>query len=266
MLVLLHALWTPITLVLFVLCARPRSNPLQTVAQCLLTATSTRGGRRVLWLGVLILAANALECVFEPALARALGYDLTAWVRSVEGAAVERGQATLPRALLPAAGWFYLSGFVAGLLLPAVVWTAESRFDAVRALVLAYLANYLLALPCYLFVPVREVGWSGLSDARPLLEALYAGISAETRPASALDNCLPSLHASLTASAWAVALAFGDRALRWVTGVIAALTAYVIVALGIHWALDAVVGVPFGVVCAWIGVRLAGKGAAVETG
>jgi hypothetical protein len=257
MLVLLHALWTPITLLLFVLLARPRSNPLQTLAEGLLAALSTPGGRRVLWLGVAVLGANSLECLLEPWLARTLPYDLTAWVRSVEGNAVERVQATLPAALFSLTGWFYLSGFVAGLLLPAVVWAAEERFEAVRALVLAYLANYALALPFYLFFPVREAAWSGVSDALPLLEALYPGVSAETRVASALDNCFPSLHASLTASAFVVALVHGDRALRLVTGAIALATAYVVVALGIHWALDAAAGLPFGALCAWIGLRAA---------
>ena len=63
MLVLLHALWTPITLLLFVLIARPRSNPLKTLAEGLLATLSTRGGRRVLWLGVAVLAFNGLECL-----------------------------------------------------------------------------------------------------------------------------------------------------------------------------------------------------------
>ena len=261
MLVLLHALWTPITLLFFVLLARPRSNPLKTLAEGLLATLSTRGGRRVLWLGVAVLALNGLECLCEPWLARHLPYDLTAWVRSVEGAAVERAQATLPVALLAAAGWFYLSGFVAGLLAPVLVWAAEERFEAVRALVGAYVGNYALALPFYLFFPVREAAWSGLSDALPLLDALYPGVSAETRVESALDNCFPSLHVSLTVSAFVVALIHGDRALRLFTGAVALLTAYVVVALGIHWALDVAAGVPFGALCAWIGLRLARRNA-----
>ena len=154
-----------------------------------------------------------------------------------------------------------LGGFVAGLLLPAVVWTAEERFGPVRARVLAYLANYALGLPFYLVFPVREAAWSGLSDAQPLFEALYAGASFETRLGSALDNCFPSLHVSLTFSAWAVALASGDRALRLTTGAFALLTAYAVVALGIHWALDAAVGIPFGLLCAWIGLRLGRRSA-----
>ncbi len=261
MLLPLHALWTPITLVLFVLLARPRSNPLQLLAQALLTAGSTRGGRRVLLLGLLIVLGNSAECLFEPALARALGYDFTAWVRSIEGAAVERVQTTLPVCLAPALAWFYLSGFIAGLLLPAVVWTAEERFAPVRALVLSYLLNYLLALPFYLFFPVREAAWSGLSGARPLFEALYPGACFETRFGSALDNCFPSLHVSLTVSACVVALARGDRGLRLVTGAVALLTAYAVMALGIHWALDVAAGVPFGALCAWIALRLGMPGA-----
>jgi membrane-associated phospholipid phosphatase len=260
MIVLLHALWTPITVVLFVLLARPWSNPLQRVASALLIATSTRGGRRALLAVGLVLVANALECLVDPQLSAWLGYDLTAWVRSVEGDLVERVQATLPAPLAPALGWFYLSGFVAGLVAPALVWTDERRFDAVRALVVGGVANYALGFVAYVFVPVREAAWSGLSDAAPLLERVYPGLSAATRIGSGLDNCMPSLHVSLTVTTLAIVAARrrpGDGPLLALAAAVAALTAYAVVALGVHWVLDVAVGAPFGLFCAWIGLALA---------
>jgi membrane-associated phospholipid phosphatase len=261
MLLLLHALWTPITLIFFVLLARPRSNPLQAVAQALLNACSTRGGRLTLLLGVLVLGLNVLECALEPWLARRLGYDLTAWVHGLEGDFAARVQATLPRFLAPLGVWFYLSGFVAGLLLPAVMWAADARSAALRALVRAYAANYAIGLAFYLFVPVREVGWSGLASVEPWLERLYAGLSAETRIGSALDNCFPSLHVSLTTSAYLVAREHGDAALRRVSAAIALGTAYIVVALGVHWALDAAAGIVLGAAAAKSNVpfRVAGR-------
>ncbi|MEM7309076.1 MAG: phosphatase PAP2 family protein [Planctomycetota bacterium] len=254
MLLLLHALWTPITLLLFVLVVRPSSNPLALVAEALHVATSTRGGKLVLWIAAATIGANFLECLIEPWLAGALGYDLTAWVRSVEGATVERVQGTLPAALVPVAVWFYLAGYVAGLLTPATVWTVETRFAAAAALVAGYVANYAIGLPFYFFAPVQEVAWSGLSDAKPLLDAAFPGLSGETRVGSGLDNCLPSLHVSLTWTAFFIALARGESAMRWFTGVVAVLTAYAVMALGIHWALDVGTGVVLGAACAGIGL------------
>ena len=260
MIVLLHGLWTPITVVLFVLLARPSSNPLQRVASAGLTAASTPGGRRLVLVVALVLVANFLECLLEPHLATWLGYDLTAWVQSVEGATVECVQATLPGPLTVPLAWFYLSGFVAGILAPAIIWADEGRFRALRALAIGCIANYALGVFFYLFVPVREVAWSGLSNAQPLRDAIYPGLSAETRLGSALDNCLPSLHVSLTTTVFVVVLARrapGDRALLALTAAVALLTAYAVMALGVHWALDVVTGVPFGALCAWIGLRAA---------
>ena len=256
MLFVLHALWTPITIILFVLLARPRSNPLANLAEAILTATSTRGGRLILFLAVLVIGINFVECIFEPAISGALGYDLTAWVRSVEGATVERVQATLPKALVPALGWFYLSGYIATLVAPAVVWTAEGRWRPVAALATGFGANYALGVFFYFFFPVREVAWSGLSNAAPLLEALFPGISAETRMGSALDNCFPSLHVSMTCTVFFVALTTKDVAVKRMAGIAAALTAYAVMALGIHWALDVVSGVLFAGLCAGIGIVL----------
>jgi membrane-associated phospholipid phosphatase len=256
-LLLLHALWTPITVVLFVLLARPRSNPLQRIASALLVATATRGGRRALAAVALTVVANALECAVDPWISARLGYDLTPWVASLEGDLVARVQATLPPALAPALGWFYLSGFVAGLVAPALVWADERRFHAVRALVIGGVATYALAFVAYALVPVREAAWSGLSTAAPLLERVYPGLSAALRAGSGLDNCMPSLHVSLTVTALAVVAARrrrGDRALLGLAAAVALLTAYATVALGVHWVLDVAAGVPFGLACAWIGL------------
>jgi membrane-associated phospholipid phosphatase len=260
LILLLHALWTPITIVLFVLLARPWSNPLQRVAGAVLALAHTRGGRRTLVAAALVMTANLLDCLVEPALARWLGYDLTAWVRSVEGDLVERVQATLPAAFAAPLAWFYLSGFVAAVLAPAIVWADEGRFHAVRALVIGCLANYAFGLFFYVFVPVREAAWSGLSNARPLLDAVYPGLSAELRLGSALDNCLPSLHVSLTVTSFAVVLARRaprDRTLLILSGAAALLTAYAVMALGVHWALDVAAGAAFGLACAWLGLARA---------
>lgn len=256
-------------MVLFILIARPRSNPLVILAGALLTGISTRSGRLVLAASVLAMAVNFVECLFELPLARALGYDLTAWVRSIEGETVERVQATLPRSLAPPLAWFYLSGFVAILITPVVVWTVEARWRILATLFVGYLANYALALGAYLFLPVREVGWSGISDARPLLETLFAGISAETRVGSGFDNCFPSLHVSLTVTVLLVTLTIRDHGMRCLSAVIAVLTAYAVMALGIHWALDVVSGLVLGAICAglglWLGPHLRARTAAPES-
>ena len=104
---------------------------------------------------------------------------------------------------------------------------------------------------------VREVAWSGLSRAEPLLEFLGDGFTQELRRASALDNCFPSLHVSMTVTALVLVRHVGPRRLIVLTWAGALVTAWCVVALGIHWVADIVAGVPFGVLCALVGRRAA---------
>ena len=255
---LLHGLWTPITILLFVLAARPRRSPFGDVALAARTGLATRGGRIVLVVIGLGLVLNMLDCAYvEPWLAPRLGYEPTRWVRALEGDLVERVQAHLPGWSHGPLTWFYLSGYVAGLIAPAVVWTVTRDRRAMTALFLAYAANYVLAAPFYLFFPVVEVGWSAHSDALPLLDAIWPGLSGESRIASGLDNCFPSLHVSMTTSVLWLAWHHGPPGLHRLAWVVAVGTAFTVVALGVHWVLDVASGVPFGILCGALGARLA---------
>ncbi|MEW6072498.1 MAG: phosphatase PAP2 family protein [Planctomycetota bacterium] len=254
-LTLLHATWTPISLLLFVLIARPAHNPFLDCAVAVRAAIAARGGRLVLAALLGVLAANFAECAVDPAVSAALGWDATPLVRAVESDWVERVQAGVPPWSLGVLAWFYLSGYVAVLAAPLVVWTAEGRGPAVAAYTAAFAANYLLALPFYLLVPVREAAWSGLSAAQPLLDVPWPGITAELRAGSALDNCFPSLHVSCTTTVFCLALRHGPRNLRLLAAAAALATAWAVMALGIHWGLDVAAGVPFGIGCALLGRR-----------
>jgi membrane-associated phospholipid phosphatase len=252
-LLVLHGLWTPITLLFFVFAARPHSNPLRDLAATARRGVTTRGGRTVFAVLLGTLLFDAVECRFEPGLTRALGYDMTPWVRSVEGDLVERVQAFVPAALVGPLIWFYLSAYIAMILAPFVVWTVSGEHRAVRGWTVGFLANYLLALPFYLFFPVSEVAWSGVSDAQPLLDAVWPGLSGESRFASALNNCFPSLHVSCMVTVLVFCGVHGPAGLRWLGWILALGTAWCVMALGIHWGLDVVAGVPLGLLCAGIG-------------
>ncbi len=207
-----------------------------------------------------VLAVNVLECAVDPAVSASLGYDLTSWVRSVEGDWIERVQTVVPDWSVGFLAWFYLCGYIAVIAAPLVVWTVERRFHAVAEYTGGFLATYALAIPFYLFFPVQEVGWSAVSEALPLLDTPWPGITEEMRRGSALDNCFPSLHVSLTTTVAFFAHRFGPPGLRILAWSAALLTAFTVMALGIHWALDVVAGVPFGILCAlagtWLGRRL----------
>ena len=256
-LTLLHFTWTPISILLFVLIARPAENPFLDTAGTVRRAFTTRGGRKVFAIFLAVLALNFLQCLVDPAVSAWLGYDITPSIRALEGDWIERVQTIVPRWSLGFLSWLYLSGYIAMLTAPLVVWTVMRRDRALAEYTGGFTANYLLALPFYFLFPVQEVGWSLFSAAQPLLDVPWPGLSKEMRRGSALDNCFPSLHVSCTTTVLWLAHRHGPRGLRILAWTVALLTAFTVMALGIHWGLDVLSGVPFGILCAIVGQRAA---------
>jgi len=280
-LVRIEVLGTPLLLLLLVLLARTARENAAAGAYCpaavkrglstwggaMLWFWTTRAGLGTLALLAAVLAANVLQSGLDPALTRALGYDLTGAMHALEGDAV----AALQRALLPlvpepalrALGVFYLAGFVATMLLPLALFHGPGPGCATvrRAWLSVFVVSYALAQPFYAFAPVVEVGWSELATARPLLDELWPRMTPALRGGSALDNCLPSLHVSCTVAAWwcgrrLTRAGLPARGLRRAAGSSAALTTAVVLLLGIHWLVDAAAGVAFGIACAELGLRV----------
>ena len=72
-----------------------------------------------------------------------------------------------------------------------------------------------------------------------------------------MDNCFPSLHVSMTTSILWLARRHGPPGMVRLAWFVALGTAFTVVALGVHWALDVASGVPFGILCGALGARLA---------
>jgi membrane-associated phospholipid phosphatase len=262
-LVRIYLIGVPLGLAALVALGLGGRNPFPSLARGVRAAWSSRGGRRVVALAGVAIVGITLESVLDPRVTGLLGYDLTRAVQAVEGELVARVQSTLPASAVDAASWVYMAGYVAALLAPLFVGFGaedagdERRAHATAVYALAFAANLALALPFYLFVPVQEVAWSGLSAARPLLEQTWPGVTADLRAGSALDNCFPSLHVSCTLTAALVARRSGPRALALSSALFALATAYAVMALGIHWALDVAAAAPFAWVCVRAGRALA---------
>ena len=142
----------------------------------------------------------------------------------IEGDAVARLQGAVAwQPLTWLFGYAYVVVFPC-LVVVALVVLDERRDGHGLALVLAgYLLNYLLALPFYAWVPVRETfvyyHESGLGPpaARLLLDDLSPVVMELYRPMSGVDNCFPSLHTSLSVTLALVAWQAGRRRGRAVT-------------------------------------------------
>lgn len=207
---------------------------------------------KLLWMlgGIgLVLAMNGLQLELEGLLSPHIGWDFTDEVAQV-GFDLLTGLQRLE--WLPLT---HLLTFIYVTLWPLlgvaalVVFCSESDMDSLKRLMAGLLTNYLVALPFYILMPVKEAWAAGMgirfliSDSYPLFESQY-------RPLSGLDNCFPSLHTSLALTFALVAWRSGYRRLAIVLSVAAGLVMLSTLYLGVHWILDMLVGV-FLAVAAW---------------
>jgi len=238
----------------------PSRRPWLLVRDALTALFKVPGGRLLLGCYLFVVVTNLVEALFDERLTQALGYDFTAKLRSVEGPLVEYMQSAilgLPggNAMIAVLALAYTAGYVAWLLFPSFAFFAMGRPRTAGSFALAFAANYLFALPFYLFFPVREVAWSGLSSARPLLEEHWPGITELLRMESALDNCFPSLHVSIAVTALYFVVRYGNRRMRLIGWPLTILITLSVLVLAIHWGIDTLAGIPFGLLCASFGER-----------
>jgi len=123
-----------------------------------------------------------------------------------------------------------------------------------RVVCLAVTIDYLISLPCFLLFPVPERWAYPESNAMLLSDMWTSNLIAAMRPISALNNCFPSTHVSLTVVMLAVCWLFHVRFRATITalGTTVILATFV---LGIHWLADIIAGVTVGLVSVGIAWR-----------
>jgi membrane-associated phospholipid phosphatase len=200
----------------------------------------------------ILFAANFVETAFEPRLqgTKLLGpensYRIANAISGLEGnLSFEFHDVTNRIAVYG----FSLSYF---LLFPLIAlgtaWTLARRpeIQPYRVLCLAVAVDYLLSLPFYILFPLPE-RWAFPESGAMLLSDLWTSRLIEAvRPISALDNCFPSSHVSLTVvivlTCWIYRVRFRGSLLA--LGLTVILATFV---LGIHWIPDIIAGLAVGV-------------------
>ncbi|HLG58292.1 MAG TPA: CHAT domain-containing protein [Vicinamibacterales bacterium] len=141
--------------------------------------------------------------------------------------------------------YFFL--FPALAIVVAWVLARRRQPEPFRTFALALAIDYAISLPFFLFFPVPE-RWAYPDANAILLSDLWSSTLIDAiRPVSALDNCFPSFHTSMTVvivlCCYLHQVRFRTTALCLGAAVLASTFA-----LGIHWAGDIVAGTAAGVV------------------
>ncbi len=256
-----YFVFAPLVFLALLACIVPGRSPFAVVKDAIVAIRETRGARLAAGAYLGVLTVSLIEGHFDDALTAALGYDLTGMVHDFEGDFVLNIQNAF---LAMPAGDFvigvlaltYTAGYIAWLALPPFALLGLNRRHAAGTYACAFAVNYVLALPFYLFAPVREVSWSGITKTRSLLEEHWPGITEPLRAESALDNCFPSLHVSIAVTALWFMVRYGNRRAAIVGWPLTLAVILSVLVLAIHWGVDTAAGIPFGILCAWIAERL----------
>jgi membrane-associated phospholipid phosphatase len=201
-----------------------------------------------------ILLINKYELMLERAMG--IDYDLTKHVSGWEGSWIAALQSALPySAVIAVSAFFYLVMFQSTMLASVAVYAQRNQMKLFYSFCAAVLANYIIAVPFYLFVPVNEV-WFANPHVKLLMANAFPAFEQSYRAMSGINNCFPSLHTSVSVTIALIASRSGNRrwaAIAWTNAV---LIIFSIFFLGIHWFTDMAAGVGLAFLASAIGLRV----------
>lgn len=216
-------------------------NPIMSLLRCIWNICTN-------WrflLGFLIIIAmivmNSYETAWENSHGQVVPWDLTEAMAAVGGVLVQWIQRLQHPVLTHSLTFIYI------ILLPVfgfasiIIYAARKDLDSFRRLVIGLTINYMVAVPFYLLMPVKEA-WALGPEIQNLIPLVYERFEIDYRPMSGLTHCFPSLHTSLSMTCALVAGRSGDRRMAWVFGVGTGLVVFSTLYLGIHWPIDLVAG------------------------
>jgi len=175
---------------------------------------------------------------------KAIGWEITSILYSMEGLLVARIQDIAPSFSIPVFSALYMFGFPYLLIAPLVLYLLSSQTRALKTLLFAYMLNYIVGQICYtLFVAYGPR--VHLSQVDGLMYQAYPMTQDMTGAVSAATDVFPSLHTSLAVVVLLVAWQTRDAHPRWygITAVVATGIVLSTMVLGIHWLVDVIAGI-----------------------
>jgi len=206
-------------------------------------------------------AANLLETAFEAHRSAGItsrGLALASGMQWLEGGSAFENHDVSNLMAVYGFSAAYFVVFPLLVLVSGIVFARRPDPRAFRAFGFALAIEYACSLPFFVLFPVPE-RWTYPDANAILLSDLWNSRLIELfRPMSALDNCFPSFHTSM--SVLIVLCCFVYRVeFRFLTIPVAAMVLLSTYSLGIHWVGDIVAGTALGVISMAIAHRLTAR-------
>ncbi len=178
----------------------------------------------------------------------------TTVIYSLEGNFVELAQSVINPILTGYFFSFYVFVYIFLIIFSISLFIYSDNLKEVKAITLAFLLNYLIAMPFFLFSPVYEA-WHVITGVSPIIFSVSPIASNFIIWVNGINNCFPSLHTSLAVTVATIA-SFSDNK-RWeIFSWFSAITIiFSTLYLGIHWFFDLIAGAGLGFFSAYIGYK-----------
>ena len=214
----------------------------------------------------IVLVANKVARDVGPDISWLIGISITGHLRNADGMilwplypentpqVVTWLQSMATPELTAYFSFTYIYGYVFLLVFPLIAYFALPQPEPLRRTIVAYGANYLLGVTCYIVFIAYGPRNFIVESAEALLYTQYSQYQFVTTAVNDQTNVFPSLHTSMAVTAALLAWTTRDEYPLWVpvSSVLAVSVVISTMYLGIHWATDAA----FGIVLGWISVRL----------
>lgn len=151
--------------------------------------------------------------------------------------------------------FFYLIGFPTMMISSVIIYLNKEDFKSFYTFIYAFMLNYAIAIPFYLFFPVYEV-WFHTSNVHFLIPEVYKQFELEYRPFSGINNNFPSLHTSISTTIALIALRSNSKAFGKVALITAGFIVFSTIYLGIHWITDLSAGILLAIIAVQTGLRI----------
>jgi membrane-associated phospholipid phosphatase len=207
---------------------------------------------------------DIVESAFDEPLTAALGYDMTPWIHRIEGDAMAWLQGFGPYPFVAFMTFAYIILLPVVMSGPLVLAAAEGQRRNVQALVVGLVGNYVVAIPFYIFFPVKEMWAGNPHHVNLLMDGVSPVIMEAYRANSALDNCFPSLHTSLALTAAIIASSWERPRVVWALWISSILVVFSTLYLGVHWACDMAAGVVLALAMGLFALAWRRRGAALQ--